>query len=136
MRAAVQARARETLVVRPGLIIGPGDPSGRFSYWPERLAEGGDVLAPESPDRDTQAIDVRDLAAWIVTCAEQGLTGVYDATGPILRLGTMVDEVVSAVGGNAQPGVGICRLPAGAGRWRTGPALVRFPSGCRRRAAG
>ena len=81
-------RARtEGLVVRPGLIVGPGDPSGRFSYWPERLAEGGDVLAPESPDRGTQAIDVRDLAAWIVTCAEQRLTGVYDATGPVLRLG-------------------------------------------------
>ena len=62
----VQARAREALIVRPGLIIGPGDPSGRFTYWPERLAEGGEVLAPESPDRDTQAIDVRDLAAWIV----------------------------------------------------------------------
>ena len=71
----MQARAREALVVRPGLIIGPGDPSGRFTYWPERLAEGGEVLAPESPDRDTQAIDVRDLAAWIVTGAEQRLTG-------------------------------------------------------------
>ena len=89
----MQARAREALIVRPGLIIGPGDPSGRFTYWPERLAEGGEVLAPESPDRDTQAIDVRDLAAWIVTCAEQRLTGVYDATGPVTRLGDLVDEV-------------------------------------------
>jgi len=97
----VQARAREALVIRPGLIIGPGDPSGRFSYWPERLAEGGDVLAPESPDRGTQAIDVRDLAAWIVTCAEQRLTGVYDATGPIMRLGDLVDAVTAAVGGEA-----------------------------------
>lgn len=97
----VQARAREALVIRPGLIIGPGDPSGRFSYWPERLAEGGDVLAPESPDRGTQAIDVRDLAAWIVTCAEQHLTGVYDATGPVMRLGDLVDAVTAAVGGEA-----------------------------------
>jgi nucleoside-diphosphate-sugar epimerase len=98
----VQARAREALVVRPGLIIGPGDPSGRFTYWPERLAEGGDVLAPESPDRDTQAIDVRDLAAWIVTCAERRLTGVYDATGQVQRLGDLVDEVAEAVGGEAR----------------------------------
>jgi 2'-hydroxyisoflavone reductase len=97
----VQSRAREALVIRPGLIIGPGDPSGRFAYWPERLAEGGDVLAPESPDRDTQAIDVRDLAAWIVTCAEQHLTGVYDATGPVMRLGDLVDAVTAAVGGEA-----------------------------------
>ncbi|MEO7351106.1 MAG: epimerase [Marmoricola sp.] len=98
----VQRRAKEWLVVRPGLIVGPDDPSGRFSYWPERLAEGGDVLAPESPDRGTQAIDVRDLAAWIVTCAERQLTGVYDATGPVMRLGDLVDEVVTAVGGKAQ----------------------------------
>jgi nucleoside-diphosphate-sugar epimerase len=98
----VQARAREALVVRPGLIIGPGDPSGRFSYWPDRLAEGGDVLAPESPDRDTQAIDVRDLAAWIVTCAEQRVTGVYDATGEVMRLGDLVDAVVAAVGGETR----------------------------------
>jgi len=98
----VQARAPEWLVVRPGLIAGPGDPSGRFTYWPERLAEGGDVLAPESPDRASQAIDVRDLAAWIVTCAEQHLTGVYDATGPVMRLGDLVDEVVAAVGGEAK----------------------------------
>ena len=98
---AVQLRAPEWLVVRPGLIVGPGDPSGRFTYWSARLAEGGEVLAPESPDRGTQAIDVRDLAAWIVTGAEQRLTGVYDATGPVMRLGDMVDEVVAAVGGEA-----------------------------------
>jgi 2'-hydroxyisoflavone reductase len=97
----VRDRARESLVTRPGLIIGPGDPSGRFSYWPERLAEGGDVLAPESPDRGTQAIDVRDLAAWLVTCAERRHTGTYDATGPVLRLGDLVEEVVAAVGGRA-----------------------------------
>jgi 2'-hydroxyisoflavone reductase len=98
----VQARAREALIVRPGLIIGPGDPSGRFTYWPERLAEGGEVLAPESPDRDTQAIDVRDLAAWIVTCAEERRTGVYDASGPVQRLGDLVDQVSDAVGGDAK----------------------------------
>jgi 2'-hydroxyisoflavone reductase len=97
----VQARAREALVIRPGLIIGPGDPSGRFTYWPHRLAEGGEVLAPESPDRDTQAIDVRDLAAWIVTSAENHLTGVYDATSRVQRLGDLVDEVARAVRGEA-----------------------------------
>lgn len=98
----VQLRAREWCVVRPGLIVGPGDPSGRFTYWPARLAEGGEVLAPESPDRGTQSIDVRDLAAWIVTGTERGLTGVYDAAGPVMRLGDMVDEVVTAVGGAAR----------------------------------
>lgn len=97
----VQDRAEESLVVRPGLIIGPGDPSGRFTYWVERLAEGGDVLAPESPERATQVIDVRDLAAWIVTCAENRLTGVYDASGRVVRLGSLADDLVAAVGGSA-----------------------------------
>ncbi len=95
----VQARARSALVVRPGLIIGPGDPSGRFTYWPDRLAGSGEVLAPESPDRDTQAIDVRDLAAWIVLGAEERLTGTYDVSGPVLRIGDLVDEINAAVGG-------------------------------------
>ncbi len=98
----VQTRAREWLVVRPGLIVGPGDPSGRFSYWPERLAEGGDVLAPESPDRPAQMIDVRDLAAWIVTSVEQRHTGVYDATGHVSGLGTVLDEIARQVGGGAE----------------------------------
>jgi nucleoside-diphosphate-sugar epimerase len=99
----VQAGAEQALVIRPGLIVGPGDPSGRFSYWAERLAEGGEVLLAESPDRDTQVIDVRDLAAWIVTAAENRLTGVYDASGPVQRIGDLVDQVVAAVGGRAEP---------------------------------
>ena len=98
----VQARAREALVVRPGLIVGPGDPSGRFSYWPERLADGGEVLAPESPDRPAQVIDVRDLAAWIVTCAETHVTGVYDATGHVSSLGVMLEQIARSVGGGAE----------------------------------
>ena len=98
----VQARARRALIVRPGLIVGPGDPSGRFSYWPERLAEGGDVLAPESPDRPAQVIDVRDLAAWIVSCSENRVTGVYDATGHVSSLGVMLEEIARSVGGGAE----------------------------------
>lgn len=94
----VQSAAEQALVVRPGLIVGPRDPSGRFSYWAERLAEGGEVLLPESPDRDTQLIDVRDLAAWVVAAAEQRLTGVFDASGPVQRLGDLVDDVAAAVG--------------------------------------
>ena len=97
---AVQATAQEALIVRPGLIVGPGDPSGRFSYWPERIAEGGDILAPGSPENDTQLIDVRDLAAWIVDGAEQQLTGVYDATGRVTSLGEVLEAVTIGVGGD------------------------------------
>ncbi len=96
---AVQAGAEQALVVRPGLIVGPGDPSGRFSYWPERIAEGGDILAPGSPEDDTQLIDVRDLAAWLVDTAEQRLTGVYDVTGRVTSLGEVLEQVTTGVGG-------------------------------------
>jgi 2'-hydroxyisoflavone reductase len=70
------------LIVRPGLIVGPHDPTDRFTYWPLRVARGGEVLAPGRPDAVTQIIDVRDLAAWIVDMIEAGKTGVYNATGP------------------------------------------------------
>ena len=60
------------LVVRPGLIVGPHDPTGRFTYWPHRVARGGEVLAPGPPDRPTQFIDVRDLAEWMLGAVRAG----------------------------------------------------------------
>jgi 2'-hydroxyisoflavone reductase len=68
--------------VRPGLIVGPGDRTDRFTYWPARVARGGEVLAPGSPDDPVQFIDARDLAAWIVTVIETNTVGVYNAVGP------------------------------------------------------
>ena len=70
------------LVVRPGLIVGPHDPTGRFTYWPHRVARGGEVLAPAPPDAPTQFVDVRDLAAWMVELSARGATGTYNATHP------------------------------------------------------
>ena len=96
----VQGRATTSLIVRPGLIVGPGDPTGRFSYWPERLAEGGDVLAPDHPERDVQLIDVRDLATFLVDAAEQRLEGVLDATGRVTGLGEVLEEVQRGVEGH------------------------------------
>ena len=68
------------LIVRPGLIVGPHDPTGRFTYWAHRLARRGEILAPAPPERHVQFIDVRDLAAWILDAAEQGRAGTYNAT--------------------------------------------------------
>ena len=79
-REAVEAFAGRALSVRAGLIVGPHDPTGRFTYWPHRLARGGEVLAPGPPDRPVQFVDVRDLAAWIVDASEQRLTGAFNAT--------------------------------------------------------
>jgi len=94
----VQGGTVSSMVVRPGLIVGPGDPSGRFSYWPDRLADGGEVLAPGSPGDPAQVIDVRDLAAWIVDSAEQRRTGVFDGVGPRLTRGELLDEVAAGTG--------------------------------------
>ena len=69
-----------SLVVRPGLIVGPHDPTGRFTYWARRLERGGEILAPGPPERRAQLVDVRDLASWLIDGAEQGLSGAYNAT--------------------------------------------------------
>jgi nucleoside-diphosphate-sugar epimerase len=85
-------------ICRAGLIVGPGDNSGRFSYWVARLARGGRVLAPGSPEDPVQVVDVRDLAGWLVQAAEQRLTGVYDATSAPMPRAAVLAEVAAGVG--------------------------------------
>lgn len=92
------------LIVRPGLIVGPGDPSGRYTYWPERLSRGGRVLVPEPQDAPTQVIDVRDLAEWLVTAAEQQVTGVFDAVGPAMPFHELLAETAKGVDQVEAPG--------------------------------
>ena len=81
-REVEAAFAGRCAIVRPGLIVGPYDPTNRFTYWPDRIARGSEVLAPGQPENLTQVIDARDLADWLVTLAERKTTGVYNATGP------------------------------------------------------
>jgi len=81
-QAAMQAFAGRCLVNRPGLLVGPHDPTGRFSWWVQRLQRGGPVLAPGEPDTPVQFIDARDAAAWMLLQAEQATTGVFNLTGP------------------------------------------------------
>ena len=69
-------------IVRPGLIVGPGDLSDRFSYWPVRIHKGGELLAPGTPNDPVQYIDVHDLSEWIVRLGEQHTIGTFNATGP------------------------------------------------------
>jgi 2'-hydroxyisoflavone reductase len=85
LKALAEAEARRVfgdraLVIRPGLIVGPHDPTGRFTYWAQRLARGGEILAPAPPERKSQFVDVRDLAAWTVDAVERGLSGTFNAT--------------------------------------------------------
>ena len=81
-QVAEQEMPGRVLVVRPGLIVGPHDPSDRFTYWPQRVKHGGEVLAPGRPAREIKFIDVRDLAEWILGMLERRETGIFNADGP------------------------------------------------------
>jgi 2'-hydroxyisoflavone reductase len=96
----VQSGATTSVLARPGLIVGPGDPTGRFAHWPQRLARGGEVLAPGRPDDVVQVIDVRDLAAWLLDLCEARTTGVFDAVGTPMPLAELLAGVASGVGGS------------------------------------
>jgi 2'-hydroxyisoflavone reductase len=102
-QAAEVAMPGRVLSVRAGLIVGAHDPSDRFTYWPVRVARGGEVLAPSSPEAPVQFIDVRDLAQWIMHMAEQKKTGVYNATGPaeLLTFGQFLDACRETTGSDA-----------------------------------
>ena len=97
--AARDVFGARALVVRPGLIVGPFDPTGRFTYWPHRIARGGEVLAPAPPESPTQVIDVRDLGAWMVELCARHASGTYNATHPGVSWRVLLDtcrEVTSS----------------------------------------
>ncbi|HEY8571278.1 NAD-dependent epimerase/dehydratase family protein [Phenylobacterium sp.] len=106
LKALSEAEARRqfgeaaTTIVRPGLIVGPGDDTDRFSYWPVRLARGGEVLAPGDGKDPVQLIDARDLAEWIVRLAENRTTGVFNGIGPArpMTMAQMLAGIGPAVG--------------------------------------
>jgi len=99
---AVQGGVERSTLVRPGLIVGPGDPTGRYGYWPERLADPGPVLGPGDPQDRTQIIDVRDLAEWLVRLVEDGTTGVYDGIGPVNPIGEVLAQTAAGVGASPE----------------------------------
>jgi 2'-hydroxyisoflavone reductase len=103
-KAAEAAMPGRVANIRPGLIIGPGDPSGRFSHWPTRLAEGGEVLAPGDGGTPVQYVDGRDLGAWVVRVVENGNMGTMNALGPEKRvtMKEVLDECNRALGNKAQ----------------------------------
>ena len=91
------------LIIRPGLIVGPNDPTDRFTYWPMRVARGGEVLAPEKPNVPVQIVDVRDLSEFIIKMIEEKASGIYNATGPDyeLSLGAMLEACKEVSGSDA-----------------------------------
>ncbi len=98
-RATVARLGERLLVVRPGLITGPGDPSDRFGYWPARLSRGGRVLIPTTDNRYVQVIDVTDLATYVVEAGSEGRTGVVNAVGESHSLEAFLNEAIATTGG-------------------------------------
>ena len=95
----------KALIIRPGLIVGPGDESDRFTYWPVRISRGGEVLAPGDPKKDyVQFIDARDLAEWTIRMVEQGDNGIYNAVGfkEKLLMSQLLDEIKMVTKSDAQ----------------------------------
>ncbi len=103
-QAVERALPGRTLLIRPGLIVGPHDYSDRFTYWVRRAAQGGELLAPAHPNWHTQIIDVRDLAEWTLRMVERQQTGVYNATGPDynLTIGQLLDACRTVSGSDAR----------------------------------
>jgi 2'-hydroxyisoflavone reductase len=91
------------LNVRPGLIVGPYDPSDRFTYWCLRAKQGGAMVAPVGRSIPVQVIDARDLGSWILDCGERSLTGTFNATGRQTSLGKLLDAIQTVTGCDLQP---------------------------------
>ena len=96
-RAAETVMPGRVLSVRAGLIVGPYDPTGRFTYWVHRVAKGGDVVAPEPREQAVQFVHARDLAEWMLDMAEGRRAGVFNATGPAqpLTMAGLLDECIA-----------------------------------------
>jgi 2'-hydroxyisoflavone reductase len=90
------------LHVRAGLLAGPHDPTDRFTYWPRRVAAGGDVLAPGRPERPVSFLDARDLATWMVSTAERRAAGTFNAAGEPLAMRALLEACRDAAGSDAR----------------------------------
>src|SRR5436305_843135 len=103
-RAVEEELPGRTLIIRPGLIVGPNDPTDRFTYWPVRVARGGRTLAPGRPERLIQFIDVRDLAEWNIRMVEDRKTGIFNANGPNydLSMGSLLESCKDVSGSDAE----------------------------------
>ena len=90
-------------IVRPGLIVGPHDPTGRFTYWPHRAARGGEMVVPAPPERTVQFVDVRDLGRWLVELLERDEGGAFNATRSAVSWQELIDSARSVAGSDATP---------------------------------
>jgi 2'-hydroxyisoflavone reductase len=110
-RLATELYGPDTTIIRPTYVVGPHDRTYRFTWWVDRIARGGNVLAPGNPDDPIQLIDARDMAAWIVGLLEQSVTGTFHAVSPAppFNFGDMMTAIAAQV---APPGTGLTWVPS------------------------
>ncbi|MFJ5229070.1 NAD-dependent epimerase/dehydratase family protein [Kitasatospora sp. NPDC088391] len=129
-RIVLDACGDRASIVRPGLIVGPHDPTDRFPYWPRRFRRGGRVLLPGDPADAAQFIDARDVAAWMLDCIGTGRGGVYNVTGRTLPFGEFFDACRALVNPDAEPvRIGTAALlAAGVEPWMGVPMWIGDPA--------
>jgi 2'-hydroxyisoflavone reductase len=91
----------QALIVRPGLVVGPFDPTDRFTYWPVRVAKGGEIIAPDVPEAPMQFIDARDLADFTLHATESNTGGIFHATSPVITMQSILEACKTVTGSNA-----------------------------------
>jgi 2'-hydroxyisoflavone reductase len=127
--AVTEVYGDRAVIVRPGLIVGPHDPTGRFTYWPHRIARGGDFVVPKTADGRFQIIDARDLGAWLLAALERGESGAFNATHPGFTWAELVESGLRLTGADARP-VWIDEdwlAEQGVGEWMELPMWLRDP---------
>ena len=119
----------QALIVRPGLIVGPYDPTGRFTYWPHRVARGGEFIVPAPPDNQVQLVDARDLGTWIVDLCERRESGAFNATHPGISWAELVESWLRVTAADAQPVWidGDWLAERGVGEWMELPLWLHDP---------
>ena len=128
-RAVAEAMPGRHTLVRPGLIVGPHDPTGRFTYWPHRIARGGEVLVPGPPERTVQFVDVRDLAGWLIDLSERKVGGAFNAINEGVSWQALVETCRDVAGSDAAFTYvdGDYLLEQGVGEWMELPLWLQDP---------
>ena len=128
-RAVAETLPDRHVLVRPGLIVGPHDPTGRFTYWPHRIARGGEVLVPGPPETTVQFIDVRDLASWLIDLSERRVRGSFNAINEGISWQALANTCREVAGSDANFTYvdGDYLLEQGVGEWMELPLWIQDP---------
>jgi 2'-hydroxyisoflavone reductase len=127
--AVTEVYGERALIVRPGLIVGPHDPTGRFTYWPHRVARGGEFIVPAAADGQVQFVDARDLGAWLVDLCRRRESGAFNATDPGTSWAELVESCLRVTGADSRPVWvdGEWLAEQGVGQWMELPLWLHGP---------